>query len=264
MRIDILTLFPGMFRGPFDESIIKRAVDAGIVSIHVHNIRDWAKGRHKVCDDYPYGGGPGMVLKPEPVFAATEAVLEMAPERGPIILLTPIGRLFDHSVAVELAREERLVLLCGHYEGFDARVHEHLATDEISIGDYVLSGGEIAAMVVTDAVVRHLPGALGCAESAEQESFAQGLLEAPHYTRPPQFRGWPVPDVLLSGHHGEVDRWRRRRNLLLTAQRRPDLLARADISDEERQWLAEQGLKVPRRRAASGPRSPFRRTKRLP
>jgi len=238
MRIDILTLFPGMFRGPFEESIIKRAVEAGIVSLHLHDIRQWAEGRHKVVDDYPYGGGPGMVLKPEPVFAAAEAVLAMAPERGSIILLTPIGRRFDHQVAVELAQERRLILLCGHYEGFDARVHEHLATDEISIGDYVLSGGELAAIVVVDAVVRHLPGALGCPESALEESFAQGLLEAPSYTRPAQFRGWSVPEVLLSGNHQEVAGWRCARNLLLTARRRPDLLAHAQLSREEQEWLA--------------------------
>ena len=240
MRIDILTLFPGMFSGPFDESIIKRAAEAGLVEIHVHDIRQWAKGRHKVADDYPYGGGPGMVMKPEPVFEATEAVLEMSPERGPIVLLTPVGRTFDHDTAVELAREKRLVLLCGHYEGFDARVHEHLATHEISIGDFVLSGGEIAAMAVVDAVVRQLPGALGCADSVEEESFAHGLLEAPHYTRPPEYRGLEVPEVLLSGHHAEVDKWRRRQNLLLTARRRPDLLARAEITEEERRWLEEE------------------------
>jgi tRNA (guanine37-N1)-methyltransferase len=183
-----------------------------------------------------------MVLKPEPVFAATEAVLAMAPERGPIVLMTPIGRLFDHHVALELAREQRLVILCGHYEGFDARVHDGLATEEISIGDYVLSGGEIPAMVVVDAVVRQIPGALGCAESAAEESFAEGLLEAPHYTRPPKFQGMDVPEVLLSGHHAEVAKWRRRQNLLLTAKRRPDLLARVHISNEEREWLAEQGI----------------------
>jgi tRNA (guanine37-N1)-methyltransferase len=245
VRIDILTLFPGMFRGPFDESIIKRAAEAGLVDIHVHDIRDWAEGKHSVADDYPYGGGPGMVMKPEPVFAAAEAVLEMAPERGPIVLMSPIGRRFSHDVALELAREQRLVFLSGHYEGFDARVHQHLATDEISIGDYVLSGGEIPAMVVVDAVVRHLPGALGCSESAEQESFADGLLESPHYTRPPDFRGWGVPEVLLSGHHAEVAKWRRRQNLLLTAQRRPDLLAGVHISNEEREWLAEQGIGWP-------------------
>lgn len=239
MRIDVLTLFPGMFRGPFDESIIKRAVEAGLVEIHIHDIREWAKGRHKVADDYPYGGGPGMVLKPEPVFEATEAVLEMSPERGPIVLMTPIGRLFDHEAAMELAGEKRLVFLCGHYEGFDARVHEHLATHEISVGDYVLSGGEIAAMAVVDAVVRQLPGALGCAESAAEESFAEGLLEAPHYTRPPEYRDWDVPEVLLSGHHAEVDKWRRHQNLLLTAQRRPDLLAEARLTEREWEWLAE-------------------------
>ena len=242
MRIDILTLFPAMFRGPFDESIVKRAVEAGAVSIHVHDIRDWAEGRHKVADDYPYGGGPGMVLKPEPVFAATEAVLEMAPARGPIVLLTPIGRRFDHQVALQLAGEERLVLLCGHYEGFDARVHEHLATDEISIGDYVLSGGELAAMVVVDAVVRHLPGVLGSPQSALDESFAEGTLEAPHYTRPPVFRDWSVPEVLLSGNHQEVAKWRRQSNLLLTAQRRPDLVGRLELTDEERGWLASHGV----------------------
>ena len=240
MRIDILTLFPGMFSGPFDESIIKRAIDAGLVSVHVHDIRDWAEGKHSVVDDSPYGGGPGMVLKPEPVFAATEAVLDMAPARAPVILMTPIGRRFDHDLALELAREERLVILCGHYEGFDARVHEHLATQEISIGDYVLSGGEIPAMVVVDAVTRQIPGALGSPESAEQESFTEGMLEAPHYTRPPEFRGWTVPDILLSGHHAELEKWRLRQNLLLTAQRRPDLLVGLSISDEEKEWLAEQ------------------------
>jgi tRNA (guanine37-N1)-methyltransferase len=234
-----------MLRGPFDESIIKRAVDAGVVSIHVHDIRQWAEGRHKVADDYVYGGGPGMVMKPEPVFAATEAVLEMAPERGPVVLLTPVGRRFDHDVAVELAGEKRLVLLCGHYEGYDARVHEHLATDEISIGDYVLSGGEPAAIVVVDAVVRQLPGALGSPESPADESFAHGLLEAPHYTRPPEFRGWEVPEVLTSGHHAEVQKWRRRQNLLLTARRRPDLLASADLSNADREWLAGEGFAVP-------------------
>jgi tRNA (guanine37-N1)-methyltransferase len=239
MRIDILTLFPGMFRGPFDESIIKRALDAGVANIHTHDIRQWAEGKHSVCDDYPYGGGPGMVMKPEPVFAATEAVLEMAPERGPIILMTPIGRPFNHDLAVELAQEQRLVFLCGHYEGFDARVHEHLATHEISVGDFVLSGGELPAMLVVDAIIRHLPGALGSPESPGDESFVHGLLEAPHYTRPPEFRGWNVPDVLVSGHHAEIEKWRRRQNLLLTAQRRPDLLARAHLTEEERKWLTE-------------------------
>jgi tRNA (guanine37-N1)-methyltransferase len=239
MRIDILTIFPEMFRGPFDESIIKRAREAGLVEIHVHNIRDWATDRHRTVDDYPYGGGPGMVMKPEPIFAAAEAVLAMDVRRGPVVLLTPIGRLFSQQVAEELARQERLLLICGRYEGFDARVHHYLATDEISIGDYVLSGGELPAMVVVDAVVRLLPGALGDPESAHQESFAQGLLEYPHYTRPAEFRGWRVPDVLLSGNHQEIARWRRRQSILLTARRRPDLLARAALSPEEREWLAQ-------------------------
>ncbi|HEY5626169.1 MAG TPA: tRNA (guanosine(37)-N1)-methyltransferase TrmD, partial [Dehalococcoidia bacterium] len=177
MRIDILTLFPGMFRGPFDESIIKRAVDAGLVSINLHNIRDWAEGKHRVADDYVYGGGPGMVMKPEPVFAATEAVQELAPEHGPVVLMTPAGRRFDHDLSVELAAAERLIVLSGHYEGFDARVHEHLATHEVSIGDYVLSGGELPAMVLVDAVVRQIPGALGSPDSVEEESFSDGLLE---------------------------------------------------------------------------------------
>ena len=240
MRIDILTLFPGMFRGPFDESIIKRAIDAGLVSINLHDIRDWAEGKHQVADDYVYGGGPGMVMKPEPVFAATEAVLEMAAEPGPIVLMTPAGHKFSHALALELAAEERLIVLSGRYEGFDARVHKHLATHEVSIGDYVLSGGELPAMVLVDAVVRQLPGALGSPESVEEESFSHGLLEAPHYTRPSEFRGWHVPDVLLSGHHVEVDRWRRLQNLLLTAQRRPDLLERLSLSKEEKEWLSEQ------------------------
>lgn len=238
MRIDILTIFPSMFRGPFEESIVKRAVDRGLVSIQVHDIRQWASDKHKTVDDYPYGGGPGMVLKPEPVFAAVEAVKAMAAEKGSVVLLTPVGRLFNHDVAVELAQQRRLILLCGHYEGVDARVHEHLATDDISIGDYVLSGGELAAMVVVDALVRHLPGALGDPQSAVQESFAQGLLEHPHYTRPADFRGWQVPEILLSGNHAEVARWHRRQSLLLTARRRPDLLARAELSEEERRWLA--------------------------
>ncbi len=240
MRIDVLTIFPDMFRGPFDESIVKRAVEGGLVSINLHDIRQWAKDRHKTVDDYPYGGGPGMVMKPDVVFAATESVLELAPQRVPVILLTPAGRRLTHEIVVELAAKERLVLVCGHYEGFDGRVHEHLATDEISIGDFVLSGGELAAMALVDAVVRHIPGALGSPQSTVQESFAEGLLEAPHYTRPPEFRGWPVPDVLLSGNHGEVAKWRRLQNILLTALRRPELLASLELTAEEGEWLALQ------------------------
>ena len=240
MRIDLLTIFPNMFRGPFDESIVKRAVEGGLVSINLHDIRRWAKDRHKKVDDYPYGGGPGMVMKADVVFAATESVLELASQREPVILLTPAGRRLTHEIVVELAAQERLVLICGHYEGFDARVHEHLATDEISIGDFVLSGGELAAMALVDAVVRHIPGALGSPQSTVEESFAEGLLEAPHYTRPPEFRGWPVPDVLVSGNHGEVAKWRRLQNILLTARRRPDLLASLELTAEEGEWLAPQ------------------------
>ncbi len=240
MRIDILTIFPDMFRGPFDESIVKRAVEGGLVSINLHDIRRWAEDRHKTVDDYPYGGGPGMVMKPDVVFAATESVLELAPQREPVILLTPAGRRLTHEIVVELAAKERLVLLCGHYEGFDARVHEHLATDEISIGDFVLSGGELAAMALVDAVVRLIPGALGSPQSTVEESFAEGLLEAPHYTRPPEFRGWPVPEVLVSGNHGEVAKWRRLQNILLTARRRPELLASLELTAEEGEWLALQ------------------------
>ena len=238
MRIDILTIFPDMFRGPLQESIVKRAQDKGLVSIHLHDIRQWATDRHKSVDDYPYGGGPGMVMKPEPVFAAVEAVKAMDPQEAPVILLTPVGRPFNQQVALELAQRPRLLLLCGHYEGVDARIHEHLADDEISIGDYVLSGGELAAMVVVDAVVRLLPGALGHPESAVQESFTQGLLEYPHYTRPPEFRGWQVPEVLPSGDHAAVARWRRQQSLLLTARRRPHLLAGMQLTAEERKWLA--------------------------
>jgi tRNA (guanine37-N1)-methyltransferase len=237
MRIDILTIFPGMFRGPFEESIVKRAVEKGVVQIFLHDIRDYASDRHRTVDDYPFGGGQGMLMKPEPLFAAVEDVQGQAPERGPIVLLTPQGRLFEQGVAVELAGHDRLILICGHYEGVDARVHEHLTTDEISVGDYVLSGGELAAMVVVDAVVRQIPGALGSPLSSADDSFAQGLLEHPQYTRPAEFRGMSVPEVLLSGNHGEIARWRRQQSLLRTAQHRPDLLARADLTEEEKQWL---------------------------
>jgi len=237
MRIDILTIFPGMFRGPFEESIVKRAVEKELVQIFLHDIRDYASDKHRTVDDYPFGGGQGMLMKPEPLFAAVEDVQGQAAERGPIVLMTPQGRLFDQKVAVELARHDRLVLICGHYEGVDARVHEHLATDEISIGDYVLSGGELAAMVVVDAVVRQIPGVLGSPLSSADDSFAEDLLEYPQYTRPADFRGMGVPEVLLSGNHGEIALWRRQQSLLRTARRRPDLLIHADLTKEEKQWL---------------------------
>jgi tRNA (guanine37-N1)-methyltransferase len=244
MRIDVITLFPGMFAGPLDESILKRARERELLQLHVHNLREFGLGRHRVVDDYPYGGGAGMVLRPEPFFAAVESVLAQARKdetvsgKEPyIILLTPQGRLFHQALARELAERPWLVLLCGRYEGVDERVAEHLAHDEISIGDYVLSGGELPAMVLIDAVTRLIPGALGAAEGTLEESFAQGLLEYPQYTRPAVFRGWAVPEVLLSGHHGEVARWRRRQAILRTWQRRPDLLAKASLTPEERAWL---------------------------
>ncbi len=221
MRIDILTLFPGMFRGPLDESILKRAVDKGLLEIAVHNIRDHAKGRHQVVDDYPYGGGPGMVMKPEPVFAAEEAVRQ---RDSRVVLMSAQGRPFSQKIAEELSSLPHLVLLCGHYEGLDERVVEHLVDDELCIGDYVLTGGELAAMVVCDAVVRLIPGVLGAEESSQEESFAEGLLEYPHYTRPPEFRGWTVPEILLSGNHAKIAEWRRQQSLLRTLRRRPELL----------------------------------------
>jgi tRNA (guanine37-N1)-methyltransferase len=246
VRLDILTLFPGILGGPFAESIVGRAIAAGLVEIAVHDIRDYAAGRHRVCDDYPYGGGPGMVMKVEPIFAATEAVQAMDERRGPIVLLTPQGRVLSQAIVNELAAQERLTLICGHYEGVDERVREHLATDEISIGDYVLSGGEPAAIVLVDAVVRRLPGALGASESLTEESHASGLLEYPQYTRPPDFRGWTVPATLVSGHHAEIARWRRRQSLLRTARRRPDLLASAELTAAERDWLAQALAETPR------------------
>jgi tRNA (guanine37-N1)-methyltransferase len=238
MRIDILTLFPEMFRGPFEASIVGRAIEARLVEIAAHDIRDYAEDRHQVADDYPYGGGPGMVMKPEPIFRAVESVRAMAAEPGRVVLLTPQGRLLENQVVEEISQVSRLILLCGHYEGVDERIREHLVDDEISVGDYVLSGGEIAAMVVVDAVVRRLPGALGSGASLEEESHAQGLLEYPQYTRPAEFRGWRVPEVLLSGHHAEIARWRREQGVLRTARRRPDLLARAPLSDKERRMVS--------------------------
>lgn len=236
MRIDILTLFPEMFGGPFSHSMINRAREKGLLTLGVRNFRDYAHDSHRTVDDYPYGGGPGMVLKPEPLFEAVEAIAGEAPVRGGgayIVLLSPQGRLLQQRVVEELALKEHLVLICGHYEGVDERVREHLVADEISIGDYVLSGGEIASMVIVDAVARVLPGVLGSEESVAEESHAHGLLEYPQYTRPPAYRGWVVPEVLLSGNHKEIARWRRAEALRRTRERRPDLLAKATLSSEE-------------------------------
>jgi len=224
VRIDVFCLFPEMFVSPFNQSIVKRAKEQGLVDIVIHNIRDHTHDKHHTADDYPYGGGPGMVLKPEPIFEAIEATKQQInPGKVAIILLTPQGRLFSQQIAQELASHSHLMLICGHYEGVDERVHEHLATDEISIGDYVLSGGEPAAMVLVDAIVRLVPGVLGSQTSLNSDSHTGGLLEYPQYTRPQIYRGWPVPSVLLSGNHEEIARWRHQEAISRTAKRRPDL-----------------------------------------
>jgi len=228
MHFDIFTLFPGMFQGPFNESILKRAQERGLLDIALHDIRDATTDKHHMVDDYPYGGGAGMVMKPEPIFAAIEAVHQ----GGPIILLTPQGRLFNQSIAYELAQESRITLLCGHYEGIDERVNQHLVTDELSIGDYVLTGGELGAMILVDAVSRLLPGVL-TEGSTDDESHSNNLLEYPQYTRPAEFRGWRVPDTLLSGNHAQIDRWRRKESLRKTRARRPDLFAHVDVSSKQ-------------------------------
>lgn len=223
MRVDVFTLFPDVFPPYMDSSILKRAQGAGLLELGLHNIRDYTTDKHHVTDDEPYGGGGGMVMKPEPIFSAVETVLG-APPIAPVILLSPQGRVFDQSIATELSRLPHFALLCGRYEGVDERVRQHLVTDEISIGDYVLTGGELAAMVVIDAAVRLLPGALGAADGAANDSHASGLLEGPHYTRPPEFRGWDVPEVLKSGDHAKIAAWRREQALKRTAERRPDML----------------------------------------
>lgn len=236
MEFDIFTLLPEVFSPYLESSILQRARQRGLIDVRVHNIRDWAEGKHRVTDDVPYGGGGGMVMKVEPVFAAVESVL--GPDAGcPVILLTPQGRLFTQKVAAELAAHRRLALICGRYEGVDERICQHLATDEISIGDYVLTGGELPALILIDAVTRLLPGVLGDPDGAADDSHASGLLEYPHYTRPPEFRGWAVPDVLLSGDHARIARWRREQSLRRTLERRPDLLQTANLSEADRQFL---------------------------
>ena len=242
MRIDILTLFPQMFEAPFSFGIFKRAVDNNLVSINLHNIRDYTHDKHHTVDDYPYGGGPGMVLKPEPIFEAVEAIKSDIGAKEevralPIILLTPQGRLFSQQIAQELAKYSRLILICGHYEGVDERVREHLVTDEISIGDYVLTGGELPALVVIDTVVRLLPGVLGSEASPANDSHANGLLEYPQYTRPAEYRGWSVPEVLISGNHAQIAKWRREQTIRRTLERRPELLDKNNLCVEEKQLV---------------------------
>lgn len=241
MRIDILTIFPSMVEGPLEESIIKRARERDIARIAVHDLREYTVDRHRMTDDTPFGGGPGMVMKPEPFFRAVDSLVKGS-ARPRVILMDPQGKVLDQQLAWELAEEEHLILLCGRYEGVDERVRARLVTDEISIGDYVLSGGELAALVVTDAVVRLLPGALGDDRSALQESFADGLLEGPQYTRPRSYRGLEVPEILLSGDHGAIEKWRRRQALLRTRHRRPDLLKKADLTAEEREFLEQEKI----------------------
>jgi tRNA (guanine37-N1)-methyltransferase len=242
MRIDVITIFPGMFSGPLDLSIVGRARQRGLVDIRLHDLRDHTDDRHRKTDDAPFGGGAGMVMRPEPWFRAIESIAES--DRAPAstrILLTPQGRRFTQADADRLSALPHLVLLCGHYEGFDERVREHLVTEEISIGDYVLTGGELAALVLIDAIVRLLPGAVGSEESIVAESHRQSLLEYPQYTRPAEFRQFAVPDILLSGHHAEIARWRRQQSLQRTLERRPDLLANADLDRGDRQFLASIG-----------------------
>ncbi|MGD2077918.1 MAG: tRNA (guanosine(37)-N1)-methyltransferase TrmD [Chloroflexota bacterium] len=252
MRIDILTLFPSMFAGYMDASILGKAQSMELLDIRIVNIRDYARGKHKITDEPPFGGGGGMVLKPEPLFRAVDDLVGQCGESSPqavneeswvlradwpIILLTPQGRLLDHKLSRELAAESRITLVCGRYEGVDERVRQHLVTDEISIGDYVLTGGEIAAMVVVDAVTRLIPGALGAENAAEVDSHATGLLEGAHFTRPAVFRGYAVPDILRSGHEAKIRRWRRQQALRRTWRRRPELLLTADLDEQDKRFL---------------------------
>lgn len=247
MQFEVFTLLPEVFPSYLDTSILKRARERGLIQVNVHNIRDYTRDKHHTTDDQPYGGGGGMVMKPEPVFEAIETVLELAspqtpPEPAsniPIILLTPQGRVFNQSIAKELSQHKRIALLCGRYEGIDERIRENLVTDEISIGDYVLTGGELPALILIDAVSRLLPDVLGDPTGAEDDSHAMGLLEYPHYTRPPEFRGSKVPDVLLSGDHKKIDKWRREQSLERTFKKRPDMLDKAELTKEDRKFLEQ-------------------------
>jgi tRNA (guanine37-N1)-methyltransferase len=238
MKIDILTLFPEAIACGVDYSIVKRAQDKGLLTVSVRNLRDWTEDRHRTTDEPPYGGGAGMVMKPEPMFKAVEDLKsEYWTEQSRIILMSPQGELFSQAKAQELSACPHIVFICGHYEGVDERVREHLVTDEISIGDYVLTGGELPALVVLDAIVRLIPGVLGAEQSALEESFSEGLLEYPQYTRPAEFRGWKIPDVLVSGHHAEIAKWRRCQSLRRTLDRRPDLLEKAKITEDDKKIL---------------------------
>ena len=237
MRVDVFTLIPAAMRAYLEASVLGKAQASGLLEIHLHDIRDRATDKHRTTDDAPYGGGGGMIMKPEPVFASVETALGDALSQVPVILLSPQGRVFDQRVAQELAPAPRLALICGRYEGVDDRIRAHLATDEISVGDFVLTGGELPALILIDAVARLIPGVLGDAGAAADDSHASGLLEYPHYTRPPEFRGWSVPEVLLSGDHARVAAWRREQSLWRTLERRPDLLETAELSPTDRAIL---------------------------
>lgn len=239
MRIDVLSLFPSMFEGIFGESILKKAYEKEAVSYNVINFREYADNKHNQVDDYPYGGGAGMVLKPQPIFDAVDALKNEQQSKPRVILMCPQGERYTQQKAEELAKEEHLVFICGHYEGYDERIREHVVTDEISIGDYVLTGGELGAMVVIDSVVRLLPGVLGNEDSPIQDSFSSGLLEHPHYTRPSDFRGMKVPEELISGNHRLIDEWREKESLRRTFERRPDLLESYTLTDRQKAWIEE-------------------------
>ena len=239
MRFDVFTLFPEVMEDYLHNGVLGKAQESGLLKVHLHHLRDYTTDRHRTTDDEPYGGGGGMVMKPEPIFAAVESILGDTQSEVPVILLTPQGRVFDQTIARELAGSERIALICGRYEGVDERIREHLATDEISIGDYVLSGGELPAMVLIDSVSRLLPGVLGDSQATDKDSHTNGLLEHPHYTRPPVFRDWEVPEVLRSGNHARIAGWRIKQSLRRTFLRRPDLLDQARLTDEKREMLEE-------------------------
>ncbi len=242
MQFEVFTLLPEVFPPYLDSSILQRARQRGLIDVRVHNIRDYTHDKHHTTDDIPYGGGGGMVMKPEPLFEAVESILgpRLRKSDTPIILLTPQGRVFDQTIAQELSGHEKIALICGRYEGVDERIRKHLVTDEISIGDYVLTGGELPALILIDAVSRLIPGVLGDPDGAADDSHASGLLEYPHYTRPPEFRGESVPEVLLSGDHAKIAKWRREQSLLRTLERRPDLLEKAQLDDDDRKFLLKK------------------------
>ena len=250
MQFEVFTLLPEVFSPYLESSILQRARQRGLIDVRVHNIRDYTHDKHHTTDDTPYGGGGGMVMKPEPVFEAVESVLGIGSDHAqpaaiPVILLTPQGRVFTQRAAEELSRHERIALLCGRYEGVDERIREHLVTDEISVGDYVLTGGELPALLIIDAVSRLIPGVLGDPTGAEDDSHSMGLLEYPHYTKPSEFRGWKVPDVLLSGDHGKIETWRREQALTRTLKKRPDMIEKADLSEAEKRFLENLKSKGP-------------------